>query len=55
MELNTKYYKPIDYKTSYFKRINLSTDEIMQLKESFLKHKINLIKGFLFRLYKSKF
>jgi len=49
--LKYKYYKPIDYKSGYFKGVNLSTGEVMPIKESFLRHKINLIKGFLFRIY----
>ena len=50
-----KYYKAVDYLNGYFKGVNLSTGEVLHIKESFLRYRINVIKGFLYRTYKKIF
>ena len=49
---NYKYYEAVDYQTGYFKGVNLSTGDVLQIKESKITYNINRIKGLLFEIYK---
>ena len=45
-----EYYKSLDYKSGFFKGVNVTNGEVIYTKESYFRYIFNIIKGVLYKL-----